>query len=536
MALPDNSTSTLQKLEQHLDQAKMLLSSLSRLGHGTEPSGVPHRSLRLAGSPAVGLSGSSGQDGLLKRCREAEARANQVEVELSKIHREMDSIRQRAENSVKDVQKLAFQDVLTGLANLHLLEQHLDVLTSSENRQVLVLIVDIDRFSVINQVLGPDLGDQLLVRMGERLSQLAGAEAAVGRMGEDEFAVILKLPIDTKIEDLVQGLFSEVRRRLSEPYSVQGQAMELTVSGGACVFPHLASSSKELIQKAQSALYHAKGQGRDQFHLYSSELLERQRRDSNFEFQLKYALDAGELFLEYLPLIWLERPKGSKSLVGTLLGAEALVRWRNRVEGVLGPADFLPIAERTGQIVAIGEWILNEVCRQHSAWKEQGLDLFVNVNLSGRQLLASDLPEKVCQAADSAGVPRDRLTLEFHEDFGGLNQARIDRTLFALQEAGFSLALDNFGEGASSLDKLNQVRFLKLSPRVVQRSPELSAKAVTIANGLGLIAVGVGVETADMARYLLECGCSTVQGFYFSKPLSAKEITELHHSKPSWKL
>lgn len=532
MALPNNSITTLHKLEEHLDQAKALLSSLSHLGQIPESSGASVRTLRLATSSAP----EANDEGLMNRYRDAEARANRAEVQLSKIHREMDSVKAQAENSVKGVQKLAYQDVLTGLANLHLLEQHLDVLTKNQNRQVLILIIDIDRFAVINQVLGHDLGDQLLVRVGERLGQLAGAEAAVGRMGEDEFAVILKLPINAPTASLVKDLFGEVQRRLSEPFLVQGQNMELTVSGGACVFPNLATSSKELIQKARSALSHAKGQGRDQFHLYSSELLERQRRDSNFEFQLKYALDAGELFLEYLPLIWLERPKGSKSLVGTLLGAEALIRWRHRIEGVLGPGDFLPLAERTGQIVAIGEWILSQVCQQYSAWKEQGLDLFVNVNLSGRQLLASNLAEKVCEAADTAGVPRDRLTLEFHEDFGVLNQARIDRTLKSLQEAGFSLALDNFGDGASSLDRLSQVRFLKLSPRLVQNSPELCYKATTIASGLGLVAVGVGVETAEMARYLLDCGCSTVQGFYFSKPLSAKAIMELHHSKPSWKL
>lgn len=532
MALPNSNIDTLRKLEEHLDQAKALLSALSKNGQGANSLGSSGRPLRLA----VPSSPQASDDGLVVRYREAEARANQAEIQLSRLRSEINSVRERADSSVKVVQKLAYQDTLTGLANLHLLEQHLDVLTASSDRQVVILIVDIDRFAVINQVLGHDLGDQLLVRVGEKIGQLAGPEAAVGRMGEDEFVVILKLPSNTSADNLVQSLFAEIRRRLSEPFLVQGQKIELTVSAGACVFPNLASSSKELFQRARIALYHAKDQGRDQFHLYSSELLARQRRDSGLEFQLKYALDAGELFLEYLPLIWLERAKGSRSLVGTLLGAEALVRWRHRVEGVLGPGDFLPIAERTGQIVAIGEWILKEVCRQYGVWKTQGADLFVNVNLSGRQLLAPDLAEKVCQAADVAEVPRDRLTLEFHENFGQLNQERIDRTLLELQNAGFSLALDNFGEGASSLDRLNQVRFLKLSPRLVQNSPELCYKAITIAGGLDLIAVGVGVETAEMARYLMDCGCPTVQGFYFSKPLSPNAILELYHSKPSWKL
>ena len=475
--------------------------------------------------------------GLLEKYKLSEKRANEAEVRLAKLLREIDLIKNKASASVRDIQQLAFQDELTGLANRHLISQHLDNLAkaSSLDNQSLVLLVDIDHFQTVNGVFGHDRGDEILVRVGERLSQLAGDEAAVGRLGEDEFILVVSGVPLKEMEHRARQLAESINQILQTPFQVQGQKLELTVSQGASFMPESASGSRQVIQQARTALSKAKSQGRNLFRIYNADLRQRIQRDATLELQMKYALEADELFLEYLPFVHFERGAGNK-FQGHLVGVEALLRWRHRVEGILQPEQFLPIAERTGHIVPIGEHMIKQVFQQSRLWREAGADLSVAINLSGRQLLDSRLADQVRKEAEAAQVAPERITLEFQEEFELLNEELIDRTLLKLRQSGFGLALDRFGEGGYTLQRLCRAQYLKLSPQLVQGDRELCRRAVEMAGALGLFCVGVGVEDAATARFLMENGCPTMQGYHFSEPLEARAVTELCRAPGMWTL
>ena len=515
----DTQTSeTLAQMESHLKKVTGLLGTLT-------------------GSTSSQVRSECDGGNLLEQYKASEKRANEAEVRLAKLHREIDLIKSKASASVRDIQQLAFQDELTGLANRHLICRHLDSLakTASLDHQSLVLLVDIDHFQTVNGVFGHDRGDEILTRVGERLSQLAGEEAAVGRLGEDEFIIVVSgIPLK-QAESRARRLAESIRQMLETPFQVQGQKLELTVSQGASLMPESASGSREVIQQARTALSNAKRQGRNLFRLYNADLHRQIQRDATLELQLRYALEADELYLEYLPFVHLERDAGN-NFKGHVVGVEALLRWRHRVEGILEPEQFLPIAERTGHIVPIGEHMIRQVFQQCRLWRESGADLSVAVNLAGRQLLDSELADKVRREAKAAEVSPERITLEFQEEFELLNEELIDRTLLELRQCGFGLALDRFGEGGYTLQRLCRSQYLKLSPQLVQGDRELCRRAIEMAGSLGLLCIGVGVEDAATAKFLVANGCQTMQGFYFSKPLEARAVTELFGSQRMWTL
>ena len=506
----------LGKIDSHLDQAKQLMA------------GLIHPEVTPSVQPAS-------QDGKFRELYQAsERRANEAEVRLSKLSREISFIEDRAANSVREIQRLAFQDELTGLANSHLMRQHLDLLVASckLNFQVLVIIVDLDRFQMVNQMLGHDMGDELLKRVGERLSQLVRQNSAVARLSEDEFAIVVPdIPIK-EVASQARALAENIRRQLATPFSIQGQNIDLTVSQGGSYLPELAKSSREVLQQSRSALSQAKQQGRNQFQLYTPALHHQQQRNAAVEFHLKYALEGKELFADYLPFLKLSKTRAG--IKCEVVGVEALLRWNHRVEGLLPPDQFLPVAERTGQIVPIGEFVIDTVCRQQKLWAQEGVKIFANINLSGRQLLEGDLADKLASKADLHQVPRDSINLEFHEGFGLSQELHIDQSLGKIRGAGFCLALDKFGESASTLQRLDQVTYLKLAPTLVKGDPELCVKALTIAQGLGLVPIAVGIEDLQTALFLLEYGCDMMQGFLFSKPINAKAVSALYKSPPTF--
>lgn len=507
----------LLQMGSHLEQIQNLLSSLT---------GTPRE------APVA-----QEQSKLLELYRASEKRANEAEVKLSKVQREIDLIRERASASVRDIQKLAFQDELTGLANSHLITQHLENLSSSSslNSQTVVLIVDIDHFQTVNSVYGHELGDQLLIRVGERLNQLSGNSGAVGRLSEDEFVIVATgIPLN-QIAESAANLAETVWRSLVQPFHVQGQKIELTISQGASVMPEAASEPKELIRQARTALSHAKNQGRNQFHFYDARLRQKIRRDASLELQLQYILEANEIFIEYLPFVRLEKASGSR-YVGRLVGVEALLRWNHRVEGVLPPEQFLPIAEKTGHIVAIGEDMVRRVCAQKREWTRKGLDLFVAINLTGRQLLEPELALKLQAEAQRTEIQPGEIILEFREDFDILREVSVDQNLTALGQAGFRTALDRFGETAFNLQRLNLADFLKLSPHLLEGDRTLCHQAAALGRSLGLECIGVGVENAETAKFLLQLGCHTMQGFFFSEPLDPTAVARLVEETKVWNI
>lgn len=504
------------ELERHLNEVRRLASQLQGAngnGHISPPEEGP----------------------LAQRLRAAEQRANQAEVKVSKLVQEMERVRREAADSGKVVQRLAFQDPLTGLANLNLIEQHIE--TALQNlpatQGAALLLVDLDRFKVINDAMGLKAGNELLVRLSDRLQRVVGDGGAVGRRGEDEFLIFLsRVPLD-QLESIAQAAARQVLKVVSEPFTILGQKLEVTASIGIGLYNGGEKSAVDLVSRADSALYKAKADGRARFELHTPTLQRKQQRSLTLEYQLRHALEANELFLEYLPVIWLEAQKNGQ-LEGRMVGVEALVRWNHRIEGILPPSEFIPVAEASGQMVAIGRWVIHQVCQQIRAWLAADIRLFATVNLSPRQLLQADLVETVIEEVSAAGVPPGQLSFDITEDFASLNVERIDQTIARLERAGLAIAIDNFGDGFSSLSRLARARFLKISPKLVRQASELCQHAIAIASSLGLIAVGVGVEDQQAARFLVERGCAMAQGYYFSKPISAQEVTELAASAHRW--
>lgn len=514
--MDESPTEHLRQLAAHLDAARTILAKLD-----------------AAPGPTPGSAGMLEGD-LSARWRASEKRANEAEVALAKMAREIEHVRSQAQAHVRDVQRLAYQDQLTGLANVHLIAEHLDAMSARAGHEVVCLLLDLDRFAVINQMMGHEVGDALLIQVAERLNQLGGAQVAIGRRGEDEFTVLLSGVPSHDVESRTASLAEAAHRLLKDPFFIKGQKVELTASLGASSMPGRASNAQELLRQADCALSHVKRNGRARFAMYDAKLHKALQRDMVLEFQMRHGLESGEFFLEYLPMVWLEQSKQGWS--ARILGAEALLRWRHRVEGVLPPNDFLPMAEKTGLIVPLGEWVIRQACRQLREWAEAGVEMFLTVNLYARQLLQPGLVEVVREAVREHEVKPQLLSFELTESVASLDDERIDKALVQMDKDGYSLAIDNFGEGVSSLSRMARCRFLKLSRGVVQGDVDLCRKAVAVAGGMGMVAVGIVVETPEQARFLAQHGCLMLQGYFFSPPTDAGEIVKLYRSGKEWTL
>lgn len=470
-----------------------------------------------------------------RRLLQVEQRAIQAEAMVVKLRQRLEKDTRQSEASAQELNRLAFQDSLTGLANANLILEHLNKSIAGlvTSRQLLVVVVDLDHFSTVNQMLGHEHGDDLLIRVSERLLGLVSEHGgAVGRLSEDEFALTLSVTTAQATEKAI-AFAEEVRACINAPFMLQGQRIPLTVSQGGALAQGEGDSGKEILHRAQTALAHAKKNGRNQFHLYNPEFERQLRRSATMEFQLGFALEGDELFLEYLPVVWLDELPGG-GVQGRLLGVEALLRWRHRGEGVIPATDFIEAAERSGRVVAIGRQMFEVACRDFAQWRQAGADLFLYFNLSGRELLEPEVALVMAEIADRYKIPRDRVTFEVSENCPTLDAGIIEAGLEALSKEGFTLALDGFGSGAFSLRRLSQVQFLKLSRQLLQGDVTLIDKALSLARGLGLVTIGVGAETAEQVQFLVSKGCLGVQGFYFSQPLEAGEISRLHRSKPGW--
>jgi len=502
----------LTQIEERLNQARMLLSGLTHSEvSDSHPSGDVER--------------------LTELYRAAEQRANVAEARLSKLNRKIDEIQSRADSSVHGVQKLAYRDEVTGLANRHLIREHLQALASKKNldNQILLLIADIDRFEVINDMMGHKLGDQLLARVGERLNELTSEEVAVGRLAEDEFALIVTGIPSKEFHKRATAFAERIKEGLSQSFSVQGQNIELTVCQGGSSLPEFAEGVDELLEQARSALSLAKKRGANQYAIYDPQLRKHQEWRATLEFQLRYGLENDEFYPVYLPIFEIEgQSLGSISVKA--VGAEALLRWGHRTAGLLMPEQFLPMAETSGHIVPIGERLIKMVCEQLEGWHEAKTEIYATVNLSGRQLLQTDLVSKVEELVKSKKIKPEHLCFEFHENFGTMDQAGIDRSISGLEKLNFPLAIDRFGEGASSLKLLSSVDFLKISEKIVNGPRKLCENAIKVARSLNLEPIAVGVEDADVARFVLDAGCRYMQGFLFSEPVHGADLVELHHN------
>ena len=434
------------------------------------------------------------------------------------------SERKQSEETIK---RLAFFDPLTGLPNRSLFKERIDQskLQSDRNRTGFALLyLDLDRFKNINDSLGHPVGDSLLVAVGERIQSRLRATDTVARLGGDEFAIIAN-GLDKP--EQASNVANQVIRSIEEIFTIGDHELGISTSIGISLYPQDAEDIDQLIIRADSAMYQAKDSGRNQFQLYSganeAQLMDRLALESH----LRHAIERDELLLYYQPKIDL--------VTGQINSIEALLRWKHGERGLVPPSDFIPLAEESGLIVPIGEWVFEAVCKQINLWDAQGQSkLRVAVNLSGRQFREDDLVRKIENIVSQAGIPAGRLEIEITESTIIDNPDQAIQTLNALRANGFRLSIDDFGTGYSSLSYLKRfpLNTLKIDRSFVRDlvSDSEDARIVTavigLAHGLGLRVVAEGVENEEQLEFLRRHHCDEVQGFYFSKPIPSDDLDE----------
>ena len=415
--------------------------------------------------------------------------------------------------------RLAHYDSLTELANRFQMTQRLEAILASpqvKKRVCAVLLLDLDRFKQVNDTMGHPAGDALLCQVARRLEQSVGKAGLVGRLGGDEFEVIV--PRAARREDL-EHLSADIINSLSQPYSIEGQNVNIGASVGIAVAPHDGVTSENLIRNADLALYAAKDAGRGRYHFYSEDLHAEAEARARLEIDLREAIKNGDLQLFYQPVVHLPTERIS--------GFEALLRWHHRDKGWMPTQKFIDAAEYTGLISVIGEWALRTACQQLAQWPEQ---VRISVNVSPLQFANPQLPSIVTSAIASAGIDPARLELEITESVYLNDDAGTDEMFSRLKAIGVRLALDDFGTGFSSLGYLKKAPFdrIKIDQSFVRGASEadsrnraIIASIANLSQALGMDTTAEGVETLGELDLVRSLGCSHVQGYIFDKPMDA---------------
>ncbi|KQY52192.1 EAL domain-containing protein [Lysobacter sp. Root494] len=414
-------------------------------------------------------------------------------------------------------------DPLTGLLNRDAVLEELETrLSDATLARAAVLYIDLDRFKIVNDVLGHAAGDRLLSAASRRIQRAVGSEGLIARFGGDEFLVICSIGDEpTRPERLADAILEA----FSESFRMDGEEFSITASIGIAQAPIDGRRAQQLIQNADVAMYASKRRGRNDWQAFTAELAEQQLQRLQLETHLRRAVINDEFNLVYQPLVQIE--------TGKVVGAEALIRWNNRLLGEMRPDHFISHAETTGDIVGIGGWVLREACQQMRRWLDRGLQLErIAVNVSYRQFLGEDLSGHVRAALAESGLPGSALELEFTERVLIEDAPDTVRTFAALRDMGIVLTIDDFGEGYSALNYLRRlpIHGLKLSQLFVQGVPDRASdvavcQAVTgIARSLGLGLVAEGIETERQRRFLLDLGVTVGQGFLFAPGLTSEEL------------
>ena len=422
---------------------------------------------------------------------------------------------------------LAYHDSLTDLPNRNLLVQNVAAaLHRAERRpegRSAVLFLDLDRFKVINDSLGHSYGDEILRSITERLRRNLLETETVARMGGDGFAVLLPVvSSEWKIAQMAEKLLGLIRR----PFAVQGTELYVTTSVGISRFPDDGSDPDELIKKAEIAMYHAKEHGGDQYQVYAPTMDANALERLALENDLRKALVHGELVLFYQPVL--------DARTGMIEGVEALLRWQHPERGLMGPAEFLWLAEVTGMSNAVDLWVLKTACREISEWHKDGADVRVAVNLSARPFQRPDLLDRIKEVLAESGLPASMLQLEITETLAMQNAEASQSVLRGLKELGIKIAIDDFGTGYSSLSYLTTlpIDILKVDRSFVsglgtdRGSGEITAAVISLAHSLKLDVVAEGVENETQLEILRSQGCNKVQGYLFSPPIPASRCRE----------
>ncbi len=433
--------------------------------------------------------------------------------------------RKRAEERLN---YLAHHDVLTGLPNRILFRERLQraiVAADRYERLVGVLFLDLDGFKTINDTLGHEAGDQLIKAVAERLTGCVRAGDTVSRLSGDEFTIVLADMLHVDHAARVAGKILEI---FNTPFYISDHELFITASIGITLYPIDDQNAEGLLQNADVAMYRAKETGRNSYQFYAAEMTTQARQRLTLENALRRALERDELLLYYQPIVNLAP--------GTLVGMEALLRWRHPELGLVSPTRFIALAEETGLIVPIGEWVLHQACTRNRAWQAEGLPpLRVSVNLSARQFHQKKLIGTLVRVLRETGLDPQWLGLELTESVLMHNDQDTTATLREVAGLGVHLAIDDFGTGYSALSYLRRfsIDSVKIDQSFIHDVPG-NANAAAIVSAiiamtrvLDIRVVAEGVETAEQTAFLLQAGCDTVQGYYFSEPLPEGEFVEL---------
>ncbi len=439
----------------------------------------------------------------------------------------------RRKRSEERLMYLAHHDVLTGLPNRALFSDRLRQALFEANRQgrlVAVAFLDLDRFKNINDSLGHETGDQLLQGVAERLRASVRETDTVARISGDEFMLVL--PGLTSIDDAGR-IAQKILAALRHPFAVAGQELYVSASLGLAIYPHDAKDVERLLRNADVAMYRAKDKGRNAYQFYAAEMTVLAQEHLHLEGALRRALERGEFVLHYQPILELSN--------GNVVGAEALIRWRHPERGTMEPAQFIPLAEETGLIVPIGEWVLRTACADCVAWEQAGLGpLCLAVNISPRQFQSLELADRVAAVLRETGLPAERLELELTEGVLLNSPENTIANMDRLSAMGVRLSVDDFGTGYSSLHYIKRLPIdqLKIDRSFVQDIPHdeddaaIATAIIAMAHSLKISVIAEGVATLEQLAYLRAHECDLMQGDHFSPPVTNETYIALLRERP----
>jgi diguanylate cyclase (GGDEF)-like protein len=436
--------------------------------------------------------------------------------------------------ATSQVEQLAYFDVVTGLPNRTLFNDRLSVALAHAQRhryKLAVLFLDIDRFKQINDSLGHTVGDRLLRIVAGRIRGAVRDEDTVARFGGDEFTVLIH--IIGKVEDAGK-IAQKILDSLKTAINIDERDFVVTSSIGISIYPLDGTDGETLIRNSDAAMYRAKDLGRNTFQFYAATMNHKALEALEVENGLRRALAQNEFVLYYQPLVDVS--------TGTVFGLEALIRWQHPELGLLRPDKFIPAAEQSGLIIAMGRWVLREACKQASEWHRRGHRVVMAVNLSGRQFQDPDLIPHVADALESANLAAEFLELEITEGYAMQDVQKAIQTLRQLKALGVRIAIDDFGTGYSCLSYLKQfpIDTLKLDGSFVRdlNSPEdaqIALGVIALAHSLKLKVIAEGVETISQLKFLREHACDRLQGYLFSRPMPPANFDNFMNQKDALK-
>ena len=426
------------------------------------------------------------------------------------------------------VRYLAHYDELTGLPNRSMFHLRVEQALARARRagtRMAILFIDLDRFKNINDTLGHDVGDRVLNEIAVRLRASLREVDTVCRLGGDEFVVLIEdLPEPAQVASVAQKILAEIAR----PITLETREVHITSSIGISTYPDDSADMQGLMKNADISMYRAKDQGKNNYQFYSAQMNVHTLERLALESDLRRALERDEFLLHYQPKVDIRS--------GQICGVEALVRWQQPGKGLIPPAQFIPLAEETGLIVPIGEWVLRTACAQSKAWQDGGLEpMRMAVNLSARQFAQENLAEDVARVLGETGLDAAWLELEITESMVMHNAEHAVLLLDRFKAMRIRLSIDDFGTGYSSLSYLKRfpIDSVKIDRSFIRDLPGNSDDAaitqaiVAMAHSLRLKVIAEGVETAEQLSFLRENGCDEMQGYHFSKPLPEGEFLRL---------